>query len=167
MHRQTNWVLVKTLIFTVVAPGTVTVVVPYLLLSPRAEFEMGMARFAGVVPIVPGAIGLLWCAWDFVFTGCGTPAPIDPPKVLVAKGLYRWVRNPMYVTLGLVLGGEAILFQSLRLLAYALLAWLACHLFVVFYEEPTLRKKFGAAYEAYRQAVPRWIPRFTPRTGRA
>lgn len=107
----------------------------------------------------------LWCAWDFVFTGRGTPAPIDPPKVLVATGLYRFVRNPMYIAVGLVLGGEAILFQSYNLVVYALLAWLACHLFVVFYEEPTLKKKYGAAYEAYCQAVPRWRPRITRRNG--
>jgi protein-S-isoprenylcysteine O-methyltransferase Ste14 len=165
MHGQSNWVLVKTLIFTVLAPGTVAVLVPYLLLAPRAEFEIGMARFVGVVPIVLGAVGAVWCAWDFVFTGRGTPAPIDPPKVLVVKGLYRFVRNPMYVAVGLVLGGEAILFQSLRLLAYALLAWLAWHLFVVFYEEPTLRKKFGTTYEAYCRAVPRWVPRFAALRG--
>jgi protein-S-isoprenylcysteine O-methyltransferase Ste14 len=160
MRGQANWAFLKTLVFAVVAPGTVTVVVPYLLLTSRAEFEIGIARLVGVVPIVLGAIGLLWCAWDFVFTGCGTPAPIDPPKVLVVKRLYRFVRNPMYVTVALILGGEAILFQSLRLAAYALLAWSACHLFVVFYEEPTLKKKFGTAYEAYCRAVPRWIPRF-------
>jgi protein-S-isoprenylcysteine O-methyltransferase Ste14 len=71
----------------------------------------------------------------------------------------------MYIAVGLVLGGEAILFQSTKLVVYALLAWLACHLFVVFYEEPTLKKKFGAAYEAYRQAVPRWRPRITRRKG--
>jgi protein-S-isoprenylcysteine O-methyltransferase Ste14 len=71
--------------------------------------------------------------------------PIDPPKVLVAKGLYRFVRNPMYIGVGLVLGGDSIHFQSLRLVAYVLLAWLACHLFVIFYEEPTLRKKFRTA----------------------
>jgi protein-S-isoprenylcysteine O-methyltransferase Ste14 len=152
--------LLKTGIFAIVAPGFVAVGVPYLLLGPRAEFEMGRARFAGALPILLGAMVLLWCAWDFVFTGRGTPAPIDPPQALVAKGLYRFVRNPMYLALGLVLGGEAILFQSLRLAAYALLAWLACHLFVVFYEEPTLKRKFGTSYEAYCRAVPRWIPRW-------
>lgn len=154
----TQAALLKTVIFAIVAPGFVTVGVPYLLLGPRAEFEIGMARFAGAVPILLGAMALLWCAWDFVFAGRGTPAPFDPPQVLVAKGLYRFVRNPMYIAMGLVLGGEAILFQSLRLLAYALLAWGACHAFVVFYEEPTLRKKFGRAYGEYCRQVPRWIP---------
>jgi protein-S-isoprenylcysteine O-methyltransferase Ste14 len=163
----TQAAVLKTVIFTIVVPGFVTVAAPYLLLGPRAEFELGGFRFAGVLPIIVGAACYLRCACDFAFVGRATPAPFDPPRVLVAKGLYRHVRNPMYIAVGLVLGGEAILFQSLRLVAYALLAWLACHLFVIFYEEPTLRKKFGTAYEAYCQAVPRWIPRFTPRTGKA
>jgi len=161
----TKAAFLKTVLFTILAPGFVTVGVPYLLLGSRAEFEIGLLRFVGVLPIALGAAIYLWCAWDFVFTGCGTPAPIDPPKVLVARGPYQLVRNPMYVAVGLVLGGEAILLQSYNLVVYALLAWLACHLFVVFYEEPTLEKKFGAAYEAYCQAVPRWIPRITRRNG--
>jgi len=160
----TQAAVLKTVIFTIVVPGFVTVGAPYLLLGPRAEFELGDSRFAGVFPIVLGAVCYLRCAWDFAFVGRATPAPVDPPKELVAKGLYRCVRNPMYIAVGLVLGGEAILFQSYRLVVYILLAWLASHLFVVFYEEPTLRKKFGAAYEAYCQAVPRWVPRFPRRT---
>lgn len=163
MHSQHSWVLVKTLIFTVLAPGAVTVLVPYLLLGPRPEFDLGPLRFVGVLSMALGAGTYLWCAWNFVFACRGTPAPIDPPKELVVKGPYRFVRNPMYIAVGLVLSGEAILFQSYNLVVYALLAWLACHLFVVFYEGPTLRQKFGVPYEAYRQAVPRWIPRFTPR----
>jgi len=161
----TQAAVLKTVIFTIVAPGFVTVGAPYLLLGPRAEFELGGFRFAGVFPIVLGAACYLRCAWDFAFVGRATPAPIDPPKVLVATGLYRFVRNPMYIGVGLVLGGEAILFQSYRLVVYFLLAWLACHLFVIFYEEPTLKKKFGAAYETYCRAVPRWVPGFTGRKG--
>lgn len=156
----TKAAFLKTVVFTILAPGFVTVGVPYLLLGPRAEFEIGLLRFVGGLPIALGAATYLWCAWDFVFTGCGTPAPIDPPKVLVATGPYRLVRNPMYVAVGLVLGSEAILFQSYKLVVYALLAWLACHLFVVFYEEPALRRKFGAAYEAYRKTVLRWTPKW-------
>lgn len=87
-----------------------------------------------------------------------TPAPIDPPKVLVARGLYRVVRNPMYVGVVLILLGESVLFASATLLGYALLAWVVVHLFVVFYEEPTLRQKFGTSYENYRKTVPRSIP---------
>jgi len=149
----------KTLVFTILLPGLVTAGIPYCLLAPQPEFEIGPFRFVGIISIVLGAAVYFWCAWDFAFLGYGTPAPIDPPKVLVVKGLYRFVRNPMYVALGSALGGEAILFESLRLLAYAILAWVLCHLFVVLYEEPTLRKKFGTRYEAYCQAVPRWVPR--------
>ena len=100
-----------------------------------------------------------WCAWDFAFAGEGTPAPIDPPKMLVWQGLYRIVRNPIYVGVLLVLLGEAILFESQMLLAYVPVVWLWLHLFTVYYEEPTLRKKFGDVYEQYCAAVPRWIPR--------
>jgi len=94
--------------------------------------------------------------------GLGTPAPIDPPKSLVVNGLYRFVRNPMYVGVVLVLFSEGLLFSSSRLLEYAVLVGAGFFLFVVAYEEPTLRKKFGASYQAYCQAVPCWIPRLTP-----
>ena len=84
--------------------------------------------------IAPGAALYLWCAWAFVTAGQGTPAPVDPPKRLVATGLYRMVRNPMYVGIVLILLGESIVFASLTLLGYAVLVWLCCHLFVVLYE---------------------------------
>ena len=145
--------------FGILVPGSVTVLVPYLLLSPPADFHLGSFRLIGILPVAAGALALVWCAWEFFSTGLGTPAPIDPPKVLVAKGLYRFVRNPMYVTIGLILTGEAVLFESSRLMAYAIFAGLAFHLYVVFYEEPTLKRKFGARYIEYCQTVPRWIPR--------
>lgn len=162
--------IVKTVLFMVVVVGSVTVGVPCLLLSCKmawSSYEMGMFRWLGVPPMAVGAACWLRCAWDFAFHGRGTPAPIDPPKVLVARGPYRVVRNPMYVSVGLVLVGEALLFESLILLVYALLLGLGFHLFVVCYEEPTLRRKFGAAYEEYCRAVPRWIPevRRRPRRG--
>jgi protein-S-isoprenylcysteine O-methyltransferase Ste14 len=113
----------------------------------------------GLLPIVFGALVYLWCAWDFVFAGKGTPAPIDPPRALVVRGLYRKVRNPMYVGVMSILVGEAVIFESWKLLGCGAVFGLAAHLFVVFYEEPTLKKKFGTAYEEYCQAVPRWIPR--------
>jgi protein-S-isoprenylcysteine O-methyltransferase Ste14 len=152
----------KTLIFTVVVPGSVTVLVPYLLLSaaggaPRLELSRPWAL--GLVPILLGAGIYFWCAWDFAFAGKGTPAPIDPPRELVARGLYRIVRNPMYVGVLLVVLGEAALFRSAALVIYAALLFVAFHLFVVLYEEPDLRRRFGESYERYRSAVPRWIPR--------
>ena len=153
--------VLKTLIFTVVVPGTVTVWIPYSLLPSRSEpfsVDFGVFRFLGLVPILLGALIYFWCAWDFTFTGRGTPAPIDPPKELVVRGLYRHVRNPMYVGVSLVIFGEFVLFEATILLVYAVLLLLGFHLFIVFYEEPTLRQKFGKLYDQYCQAVPRWIP---------
>ncbi len=152
----------KTLIFTVFIPGTVTVLVPYWLLSSRFDLaidKLGGFRVLGLVPILLGALIYLWCAWEFTFAGKGTPAPIDPPKELVVQGLYRFVRNPIYVGVSLVIIGESLLFESTRLFVYALLLLLVFHLFVVYYEEPTLRSKFGESYERYCKTVPRWMPR--------
>ena len=153
--------LIKTLIHTILAHGILTVLVPrWLLFSPIGvyRFDIGIFRLVGVAPILLGASIYLWCAWDFTFAGKGTPAPIDPPKQLVVRGLYRYVRNPMYVGVGSVLIGEAVLFQSLALAAYVAAVLLVFSLFVVFYEEPALTRKFGESYRRYREAVPRWIP---------
>ncbi len=155
----------KTLIFTLLAPGSVTMLAPYLLLSSgRVQYawQIGPLRFLGILPIILGVFFYLRCAWDFTFTGQGTPAPIDPPKRFVAKGLYRIVRSPMYVGITLILTGESIAFESAKLLAYAAILWLGFHLFVIFYEEPTLKKKFGTIYEEYCRSVPRWIPKGLP-----
>lgn len=154
-------VIAKTLIFTILVPGSITVGMPYLLLSSRLavySHEIGSLRRAGILPIALGTVFYLWCAWDFAFAGRGTPAPLDPPRLLVTRGLYRLVRNPIYVGVLLILAGEGVLFESLTLLIYALLVWLVFHIFVIAYEEPTLKEKFGTAYEEYRTAVPRWIP---------
>jgi protein-S-isoprenylcysteine O-methyltransferase Ste14 len=155
-------ILVRTLIFTLLVPGTVTVGVPYLLLSSgsgSAAGRIGGLRLIGLVPAALGVAIYLWCAWDFAFAGQGTPAPYDAPRLLVTRGLYRLVRNPMYIGVGLVLIGEAVLFGSWVLLVYAALVLSLFHLRVVYYEEPTLRRMFGAAYDAYCKAVPRWVPR--------
>ena len=152
-------VALKTLIWSIFVPGTVTVLVPYLLLS--SEFALVNLRgfkFLGLPLILLGTLAYLWCAWDFTFVGKGTPAPFDPPKEVVVRGLYRYVRNPMYVGVALGLLGEAVLFGSTTLLVYAVLVVLSFHLWVVYYEEPTLRRKFGKSYEQYCRAVSRWIP---------
>ncbi len=156
------WNVVKSLVFTVIVPGTVTVIIPYWILTTDPNFSVGNFQLFGVLPIALGGIFYFWCLWDFTFSGRGTPAPIDPPKVLVAKGLYQFVRNPMYVGALLILLGEAIFFRSWTLLLHALAFALGFHLAVVFYEEPTLTRKFGTSYEEYCQDVPRWIPRFFP-----
>ena len=153
-------VLLKTIVFTVIVPGTATILVPYWLLSSRSDLslELGPFRYLGTLPILIGAAIYFWCAWDFTFAGRGTPAPIDPPKELVVRGLYRYVRNPMYVGILLILLGEAFLFASQRLFAYSAFMFIVFFLVVTLYEEPTLKQKFGESYRRYCKSVPRWIP---------
>ncbi len=106
-----------------------------------------------------GSAGVLWCFWDFTFKGSGTPLPTDPPKELVVSGLYRYVRNPIYVSVLLILLGHFVWFGYWSLLVYTGLAFAGTHLFVTLYEEPHLRKRFGPAYEVYVSRVPRWLPK--------
>ncbi|MDF1593358.1 MAG: isoprenylcysteine carboxylmethyltransferase family protein [Desulfobacterales bacterium] len=120
---------------------------------------MGPFRYAALLPWLAGAVFLLWSALDFALKGRGTPAPIDPPKIMVAEGLYRFVRNPMYLGALVILLGHVLWFQSFRLLIYVAALAAAFHLFVVFYEEPHLRRKFGDSYEGYCRMVSRWIPK--------
>jgi protein-S-isoprenylcysteine O-methyltransferase Ste14 len=155
-------VALRTLLFTVLVPGGLAVAVPYVLL--RSEGGASPVRnlsllLIAVTMIVLGAGIYLACAWDFTIIGKGTPAVWDPPKVFVSKGLYRYVRNPMYVGMVTLLTGESVLFRSMALLAVAAGAALIFHLFVVFYEEPKLRRTFGSSYEEYSSRVHRWRPR--------
>ena len=157
--------VLKTVIFTILVPGFFGGVLPYLLGSSSGQGAGDAARgwrVLGLVPVALGALGYLWCAAEFALRGKGTPAPIDPPKLLVVKGLYRWVRNPMYVSVALVIVGETVWFGAPRLILYLAAFLVMTQLFVVLYEEPHLEKTFGAAYEAYLAAVPRWIPRIRP-----
>lgn len=155
-------IAVKTFIFTLLVPGTVTVVIPYRLLQSGSGVfpgSLGYFRLVGILLILVGIAIYVWCAWDFTLTGKGTPAPIDPPKKLVVRGLYRLVRNPMYLGVFHILLGESLYFESSRLLMYALLVLCCFHLFVTLYEEPALRRQFGDSYTRYCAAVPRWIPK--------
>jgi protein-S-isoprenylcysteine O-methyltransferase Ste14 len=155
-------VIIKTLIFTLFLPGLFLVLVPYILLSSfgdRFAVDIGPIRFIGLIALLFGIFVYIWCAWSFAFKGKGTPAPIDPPKKLVVQGLYRYARNPMYIGVLFILIGEAILFASLLLGLYAIFMFMCFHLFVVVYEEPTLRARFGDSYRRYCDTVPRWIPR--------
>ena len=152
----------KTLLFTVVAPGTVAIFIPRLLLASGGAVQavdIGVLRLLGLTPIAIGAAFYVRCAWDVVVAGRGTPAPIEPPKALVVRGLYRAVRNPMYVGVILIICGETIFFESGSMLAYTLLIFLIFHTFVIAYEEPTLRRMFGSSYEQYCMTVPRWVSR--------
>ncbi len=149
----------KTLVFTVFVPGTVAGYVPWRLRQDAAPVT-GAEEWAAITVIVIGiAIYLHTAFWGFALIGGGTPAPIAPTKILVVKGLHRFVRNPMYIGVGLVIGGQAWLFHSRHIAIYMVCMLLTAHLFVVFYEEPTLRKQFGEEYDRYRASVPRWVPK--------
>lgn len=158
-----NWL--KTFVFTLVAPGGFLVLIPWLILRGNPNLlpdSLGLPQWIGIAAFLIGFSVYLWTASDFVRVGIGTPAPIYPTRHLVATGLYRYVRNPMYLGVLTALAGEVCFFQSLWLLLYFCIGLLAINLFVIFYEEPTLQKSFGAAYTKYRQHVPRWMPRFKP-----
>jgi protein-S-isoprenylcysteine O-methyltransferase Ste14 len=152
--------LLKTFVFTVFVPGTVAGYVPWRL-RRNAVPVTGAEAWAAIAVIVIGiAIYLYTAFWGFALIGGGTPAPIAPTKILVVKGLHRFVRNPMYIGVALVVAGQAWLFHSPRVASYLACFWLIAHLFVLFYEEPTLRKQFGEQYDRYRETVPRWIPKW-------
>jgi protein-S-isoprenylcysteine O-methyltransferase Ste14 len=126
------------------------------ILPPAA---MGPAQIAGMLLGTAGALFALWCILSFIFIGRGTPAPFDPPRRLVIRGPYRFVRNPMYIGAGFALAGAALYYQSAALLGYIGLLLLITHTFVVVYEEPTLRRMFGNDYEEYCARTGRWWPR--------
>src|SRR5262245_37016965 len=154
--------LLRSIFFTVLLPGTVTVGIPYWILSSGGVSSLSQGhwiRYFGVPLILIGAAGLLWCIWQFFSEGRGTLAPVDAPKQLVVRGLYRYVRNPMYVSVATILIGEAMLFMSTAIVIEAGIFMVLVYLFVVFYEEPTLRRQFGESYERYTERVGRWIPR--------
>jgi len=136
-------------------PGTVEFLVPYLLLDP-ADRSFNALR---LVALLPGIVGLLWCVWSFYIEGRGTLAPWSPPRHLVVCGLYRFSRNPMYVSVILILWGWAVGFRSRALALYALGVMLMFHLRVVLGEEPWLARTHGEAWHRYRAAVPRWFGR--------
>ncbi len=137
--------LLRSVFFTFLQPGVVTVLIPYWLISSRgagAPSGYETLRYLGLPLIVIGAAGLLWCIWDFFSAGRGTISPIDPPKHLVVRGLYRYVRNPMYVAVVTTLTGEAIFFLSMPVLIEAGVFVILAHLFVTCYEEPALHPTF-------------------------
>src|SRR5258706_12040740 len=121
---------------------------------------MEVQQVVGMVIGAAGSAVALWCIFTFASVGKGPPAPFDPPRRLVIRGPYRFVRNPMYVGAGLALAGAALTYRSLLLLGYAVLFVVVMHLFVIVHEEPTLRRTFGADYETYCTKVGRWWPRF-------
>jgi len=135
--------------------------VPRWIAGPSAFDD---PRPLGWIAIAIGAVVGLPCVWEFAWRGLGTPAPFDPPRKLVVSGPYRFVRNPMYVGGGLVFIGEALTFPHITtlMLVEALVAFIGVSTLIIVYEEPTLRRMFGADYETYCRNVGRWIPRLRP-----
>ena len=161
LFNEIPMLLLKTLLHTILLPCTIVVWLPLYLLSSTGELRRPTWDALSILGLIPAAFAFaifVWCTYDFIKHGRGTPNPLDPPKIVVARGPYRWVRNPMYVAVMFILAGEALVFRSTTLLVYSVCVLLGFHLFVVIYEEPTLSRSFGESYENYRREVPRWLP---------
>jgi protein-S-isoprenylcysteine O-methyltransferase Ste14 len=156
----------KNALFTVIVPGTVGVIIPYRIGLRRtsAGLAWGSQHYVALFLLAVGGAIYFRCVWDFAHTGRGTPAPIDAPKVLVVRGLYQYVRNPIYVGVLLIVLGWTVYFGSVGVLVYGACLALGFHLFVILVEEPSLRRQFGESYERYCRAVRRWVPgqRYVP-----
>jgi len=152
-------------LFFVIAPLVLAGLVPWWVTQWEfrpAFLGVDLIRIIGGILIIVGVPGLVDSFARFALEGLGTPAPVAPTQKLVVTGLFRYVRNPIYIAVVAVILGQGLLFGDSRLLWYGALLWLSFHVFVVVYEEPTLTETFGSEYESFRTNVPRWIPRLTP-----
>jgi protein-S-isoprenylcysteine O-methyltransferase Ste14 len=159
------WLFSKNLIFTLLVPGAIAVYIPLYIALARGQllaFKPVWLPILALLSILAGSAIYLWCLWDFAVLGRGTPAPIDSPKWLVVRGPYRYVRNPMYLGVLLVIAGWAVWFQSWPIVRHGAVVALLVHMFIVLVEEPSLHKRFGADYDRYCKAAGRWIPRGRP-----
>jgi len=154
--------ILKTLLFTVLVPGTVAVWIPYRLAEPTPPVVVSLRTMLSACLIAIGVAIYFATAFRFAVVGLGTPAPIAPTKSLVVSDLHRYVRNPMYIGVLALVAGEAVLFHSWRVAEYVVFLACAFHLFVLVYEEPTLRRQFGDSYAEYCACTRRWLPRFPP-----
>lgn len=157
-----------TTLFFFLAPGVVAGVVPWLITRWRftqAGWEVPGVRWVGAVLVLVAVAALIECFARFALRGGGTPAPVAPTEILIVGGLYRFVRNPMYVAVFAIILGQGLLFGSGSTLLYAACVWIGFTAFVIFYEEPTLRGRYGEQYTRYCRHVHRWIPRLTPWNG--
>jgi len=155
------FVLARTIVYASIFIGILLIYLPSRFLAWSGVTRpplIGPQQIAGMVIGGAGAAVALWCIFTFAFVGKGTPAPFDPPRRLVIRGPYRFVRNPMYIGALFTLIGAALFYGSLPILEYTGLFLLVTHLFVILYEEPTLRRTFGEQYEAYCRTVRRWLP---------
>lgn len=150
--------LLKNLVFTVVVPGTAGVYAPLRIAGPWHRPSVDLSSITGLALLLIGGAGYFWCLWEFMMTGRGTPLPLDPPIHLVARGPYRFVRNPMYLSALLAVLGWALYLGSGALVLYAGALWAGFHLFVIYVEEPSLRRRFGESYTRYCRVVQRWRP---------
>jgi len=157
---------VYTAVFFVLAPGTMAGLVPWLITGwDRPSGGVGVLDVVGVALVLAGAAVVVTCFVRFVREGRGTPAPVAPTETLVVGGLYRYLRNPMYVGVASAIAGQALLFRSLGVTVWLALFLFAVVSFVKGYEEPQLAEQFGASYQRYRREVPGWWPRRTPYQG--
>ncbi|MBV8216502.1 MAG: isoprenylcysteine carboxylmethyltransferase family protein [Verrucomicrobia bacterium] len=156
------------LLFLAVAPGTVIGLIPWWISKWKVQpmpHGFLLVRLFGALVLGTSFLVLLDAFVRFALQGIGTPAPVLPTRHLVVTGFYRHVRNPMYVAVVSAIIGQSMILGNLDLVLYAALVWLVSHLFVVVYEEPTLRRKFGDEYVEFCDSVPRWIPRLRPWSG--
>ncbi|MGD1107967.1 MAG: isoprenylcysteine carboxylmethyltransferase family protein [Terracidiphilus sp.] len=155
------FVIVRTITYASLFIAFVLIYLPARLLAWSGIVRptvMGWPQIGGLLIGTVGAVIALSCVFAFAFIGKGTPAPFDPPRRLVVRGPYRFVRNPMYIGAALAVAGAALFYRSVALAAFVAGFLLVTHLFVVLYEEPTLRRLFGPDYQAYCQRVHRWFP---------
>ena len=151
--------LLRTVIFVLLFVAGVLVYLPWGMGIFRLRDQLDW-HATGLIPLALGTYIVIRCAFAFAWEGHGTPAPFDAPRELVAVGVYRYVRNPMYWGALLILAGQGLLFGTgWGAPLYMAIFYLCVHTFVIAYEEPTLRRKFGESYEDYCRQVPRWIPR--------
>ena len=157
----------RSLLWTALLPGLFAGYVPLRFFGvARAPVSLtNPVHLLGLLAIGVGAALLLTCVWEFAASGRGTLSPVDPPRELVVRGLYRFVRNPMYLSVTVVVLGEVLLTGSRPLLLYWAIWFAAVNLFVIGYEEPALRRRFGESYERYTREVRRWLPRMRPPMG--
>ena len=150
----------RSLLWTILLPGAIAGYIPWRFLGlDEVRIDSSLPQVIGGLCIAAGVLLLAACIWEFARSGRGTLAPVDPPRELVVRGLYRYVRNPMYLSVTLILVGEAIFARSGGILIYWVVWFVCVNVFVIGYEEPTLRRQFGASYDDYTRRVGRWIPR--------
>jgi len=155
------WLITRNVAMIILFPGTVVVYIPYRVLAPISMpglMTWSMTQYMAVLLLATGASILLWSIWSFAHVGKGTLAPFDETRKLIVVGLYRYVRNPMYVGVMLILLAQSWFFWSFALLAYTGFCFIAANIFVISYEENRLRHKHGDEFREYCRHVGRWIP---------